>query len=201
MVLGNIAHSITSTILFLLSTISIKKNIYWYSGIWLSFLYYFIDIILSYKKKEYIFIIHHIVSIGVFYNFLYLDNIFYYSLVTLLCEASSIFINVRFYLKEKKKLSFVFDIFSFIFYYIARILIGNYIIFNKIDTNNKLFIGLMGIAVMSHLWVLKWYNNLRFKATKLKIKMSIVCDYVNIFLFIYSIFLIIKFINSIIYNK
>ena len=201
MVLGNIAHSITSTILFLLSTISIKKNIYWYSGIWLSFLYYFIDIILSYKKKEYIFIIHHIVSIGVFYNFLYLDNIFYYSLVTLLCEASSIFINVRFYLKEKKKLSFVFDIFSFIFYYIARILIGNYIIFNKIDTNNKLFIGLMGIAVMSHLWVLKWYNNLRFKATKLKIKMSIVYDYVNIFLFIYSIFLIIKFINSIIYNK
>ena len=201
MVLGNIAHSITSTILFLLSTISIKKNIYWYSGIWLSFLYYFIDIILSYKKKEYIFIIHHIVSIGVFYNFLYLDNIFYYSLVTLLCEASSIFINVRFYLKEKKKLSFVFDIFSFIFYYIARILIGNYIIFNKIDTNNKLFIGLMGIAVMSHLWVLKWYNNLRFKATKLKIKMSIVYDYVNIFLFIYSIFLIIKFINSLIYNK
>lgn len=201
MVLGNIAHSITSTILFLLSTISIKKNIYWYSGIWLSFLYYFIDIILSYKKKEYIFIIHHIVSIGVFYNFLYLDNIFYYSLVTLLCEASSIFINVRFYLKEKKKLSFVFDIVSFIFYYIARILIGNYIIFNKIDTNNKLFIGLIGIAVMSHLWVLKWYNNLRFKATKLKIKMSIVYDYVNIFLFIYSIFLIIKFINSIIYNK
>ena len=201
MVLGNIAHSITSTILFLLSTISIKKNIYWYSGIWLSFLYYFIDIILSYKKKEYIFIIHHIVSIGVFYNFLYLDNIFYYSLVTLLCEASSIFINVRFYLKEKKKLSFGFDIVSFIFYYIARILIGNYIIFNKIDTNNKLFIGLMGIAVMSHLWVLKLYNNLRFKATKLKIKMSIVYDYVNIFLFIYTIFLIIKFINSIIYNK
>ena len=80
-------------------------------------------------------------------------------------------------------------------------MIGNYIIFNKIDTNNKLFIGLMGIAVMSHLWVLKWYNNLRFKATKLKIKMSIVYDYVNIFLFIYSIFLIIKFINSIIYNK
>ena len=201
MVLGNIAHSITSTILFLLSTISIKKNIYWYSGIWLSFLYYFIDIILSYKKKEYIFIIHHIVSIGVFYNFLYLDNIFYYSLVTLLCEASSIFINVRFYLKEKKKLSFGFDIVSFIFYYIARILIGNYIIFNKIDTNNKLFIGLMGIAVMSHLWVLKWYNNLRFKATKLKIKMNIVYDYINIFLFIYTIFLIIKFINSIIYNK
>ena len=119
MVLGNIAHSITSTILFLFSTISIKKNIYWYSGIWLSFLYYFIDIILSYKKKEYIFIIHHIVSIGVFYNFLYLDNIFYYSLVTLLCEASSIFINVRFYLKENKKLSFGFDIVSFIFYFIA----------------------------------------------------------------------------------
>tara|TARA_Y100000992_G_scaffold296727_1_gene259350 strand:+ start:583 stop:1188 length:606 start_codon:yes stop_codon:yes gene_type:complete len=201
MVLGNIVHSITSTILFLLSTISIKKNIYWYSGIWLSFLYYFIDSILSYQKKEYIFIIHHIISTGVFYNFLYLDNIFYYSLVTLLCEASSIFINFRFYLKEKKKLSFGFDIVSFIFYYIARILIGNYIIFNKIDTNNKLFIGLMGIAVMSHLWVLKWYNNLRFKATKLKIKMNIVYDYINILLFIYTIFLIFKFINSLIYNK
>ena len=126
MLLFNLTFGIIINLLLLFNCL-LKKDIYWLCFIIISIIYYILDTCLeAFKYERYMYIPHHILSTIICICFFFIGNINNASMIILLIESTTLILNIREILKNKKKLSLTADFMFLIYYALIRCFIAPY---------------------------------------------------------------------------
>jgi hypothetical protein len=113
--------------------------------------------------KRITFIPHHLISLIFVYKFLTLSDIPMIRMgpILLLCgEGSSLLVNLREILKDKKQLTTKRDIAVLILYFILRNGIITPIVYNNRKNNTEVWYGWIAIFLMSNYWCYMWTKSI-----------------------------------------
>jgi len=170
MLIYNLSFGILITLLSSLTYIFDKKH-FWILTMSTCIFYFFLDSFLElFIFKRLLYLPHHILSLIICFYFLKFDQIKAISLIYLLIESTSVIINLREILKNKKLLSKYLDLSFLIYYILIRCIIGPFLYF-KIVNKLNIFTNFSGLSIliMSIYWSIIWSRKL-LKKFKLNYK-------------------------------
>ena len=118
--------------------------------------------------KRYLYIPHHTCAIFGFYIFYYINldanTIHIYGLSLSIMEYTSLIINIRTVMKNKKMLTLKHDLIMYINYFLIRCLFYPYIIFNYVN-DPILYYASTSVLLMSIYWFILWTKTIYYKIT------------------------------------
>ena len=167
LILYNLTFGIVINLLLIFNCL-LDKNIYWIYFLGFSIFYYILDTCIeAFYFKRFMYIPHHIISCFICFFLFSIGNINNASLILLLIESTTLLVNVREVLKQKKKLSLTTDFIFLLYYALIRCFITPYLTCSF--RNNKIiYFAANLIFLMSTIWSFIWAKNLYRRYNKIK---------------------------------
>ena len=156
--------------LLLIFNCLLKKDIYWTYFLLVSIFYYTIDsCIEAFYFKRFMYIPHHIISSIICFCFFSLGNINNASLIIFFIESTTLIVNIRDVLKQKKKLPLTTDFIFLLYYLLIRCFISPYKSL-AFRSNKIIYFSANLIYLMSGIWSFIWAKKLYRRYKKIKNK-------------------------------